>query len=228
MAEEPGLAGCSRIIRSRELKDPRDRIREILDRTDVCARPPEPESVNGCLPPHDRGVLERLEAYRPETPEDFTRRVLSSLPNAPGRSRIRRWGRQRFPGIRMAVPVGAVFLAASILILLLLEAPFLQFPFLDDAPVARTDSYTVECGGTLRVTPATGVLANDMDPDTARDRLEARLVCPPSRCSEFFLDPDGGFFYRSDGLPPGNDTFTYRPFDGRNYGAAAAVVVKIL
>jgi hypothetical protein len=123
--------------------------------------------------------------------------------------------------------VAAGFLAASGILVLLVSFPARDIPFLNDAPLALADAYAVECGGGLRVAPAAGVLANDKDPDTARHRLKASLFCPPSRCSEFSLNPDGGFIYRSDGPPPGNDTFTYRPFDGTNYGEPVAVVVNI-
>jgi hypothetical protein len=67
------------------LKDPKDRIHAILDREEACASLLDPESVAGRLLQSYTGVLKRLEAYRPESPEGFCRRVMSSLPDSPGR-----------------------------------------------------------------------------------------------------------------------------------------------
>ena len=50
----------------------------------------------------------------------------------------------------------------------------------DDAPVADADAYTVAEDATLTVLAATGVLANDTDPDDAATTLTAALVTGPT------------------------------------------------
>jgi len=175
-------------------------------------------------------MIRVLEAYRPPVPAGFCGRVMSAVHGQPGTHvgrRFRRWAFLRGRGV--GVPVAAGVLAGAFLLFFFSPAfPGRDRPFLDDAPVAAADSYGVPRGETLRVPANLGVLANDRDPDTDPGRLEARLLSPPSRSSEFRLQADGGFTYRSEGDGPGNDRFTYRPFDGTSLGAPALVVVHIL
>jgi Tol biopolymer transport system component len=87
----------------------------------------------------------------------------------------------------------------------------------NDLPVAAADRYTAS-QGVLSVPAASGLLANDLDPDG--DGLTAELVDTPAQ-GALALAPDGSFTY----MPPdgftGPATFTYRAVDPQ--GAASAI-----
>lgn len=90
----------------------------------------------------------------------------------------------------------------------------------NDAPTAGDDAYSIAQGATL-VVPAPGVLANDADIDG--DSLGAVLVGGPAN-GALTLGPDGAFSYIPAAGFAGNDSFTYRAFDG---GAGALATVSI-
>lgn len=81
------------------------------------------------------------------------------------------------------------------------------------APLAVADRYEVPAGGILFDCPAaTGVLANDADPD--RDPLEAERVEATAH-GRVYLEPNGAFRYLlTDEGYTGTDVFTYRASDG--------------
>ena len=79
----------------------------------------------------------------------------------------------------------------------------------NSAPTATGDSYTVAEDGTL--TPATGVLANDSDPDG--NPLTAALVAGPSH-GTLTLNVNGTFTYNPSANYNGPDSFTYKANDG--------------
>lgn len=79
---------------------------------------------------------------------------------------------------------------------------------LNDAPVAATDSYTVNEGTQLT---GTSVLANDTDPEN--DTLTAILVSDVSN-GTLGLNGDGTFTYSHDGSETTSDSFAYKANDG--------------
>lgn len=93
----------------------------------------------------------------------------------------------------------------------------------DSAPVAAADSYGVAAGATLDVA-APGVLANDQDADG--DTLGAQLAGGPAH-GALTLEASGAFRYVPAAGFWGADSFSYRPFDGKQAGAAAAVVIQV-
>jgi hypothetical protein len=92
------------------------------------------------------------------------------------------------------------------------------------APLAGPDFYEVEPGGTLTVS-ASGVLANDSDPDS--DALIAAVVAPTSAGS-LTLVADGSFTYVHNGGPTVEDVFVYQAEDGRGGITSATVKISIL
>jgi hypothetical protein len=92
----------------------------------------------------------------------------------------------------------------------------------NDAPVANGDAYDATAGLTLSV-PASGVLANDSDPDG--DALMAVLDSGPSNASSFTLNADGSFSYTS--ATAGNDSFTYHAADGNLDSGVVTVSIAV-
>ncbi|WP_131819302.1 Ig-like domain-containing protein [Sphingomonas jatrophae] len=90
-------------------------------------------------------------------------------------------------------------------------------------PVASADAYVVDEDGSLVVPAASGVLANDGGGDGP---LTAVLVSGPAH-GVLSLAPSGGFTYAPVSNYAGNDSFTYRPFDGALYGAPVAVMISV-
>jgi uncharacterized delta-60 repeat protein len=88
-------------------------------------------------------------------------------------------------------------------------------------PVAVNDTYIVQ-GGSLSV-PASGVLANDSDPDG--NPLSAYLVQGPSS-GQLNLNPDGSFTYTPNAGFSGTATFTYKAADV-NSNTTAVVTLDI-
>ena len=94
----------------------------------------------------------------------------------------------------------------------------------NQAPVAVPDAYGVPAGAMLSVDPASGVLANDADPDG--DPLTTEKVTDPSH-GVVFLRPDGSVIYVPATGFTGADTFTYRASDGALRSEVAAVTVNV-
>ena len=92
------------------------------------------------------------------------------------------------------------------------------------APVAATDSYSVDEGETLTVSASCGVLANDSDDDG--DSLTAALVASPSDGS-LTLNDDGSFTYTPDSGFAGTDSFTYQASDGETLSNTATVIITV-
>jgi len=91
-------------------------------------------------------------------------------------------------------------------------------------PVAEDDVYNTNVDEPLSVL-APGVLDNDSDDDA--DPLEAVLVSDPDEGGTVDLRADGSFDYTPPAGYIGNDAFTYRPFDGTDFGNLAEVTVRI-
>ena len=94
----------------------------------------------------------------------------------------------------------------------------------NDAPVAEPDAYSVDEGGTLTVAKASGVLNNDSDAEN--DPLSAILVSGVSN-GTLSLNADGSFTYVHDGSETTSDSFSYKPFDGTDYGNVVTVSITI-
>ena len=81
----------------------------------------------------------------------------------------------------------------------------------DNPPVAANDSYAVNEGAVLTVPAASGVLANDSDPDG--DPLSASVVTGPAH-GTLSLAADGSFTFTPASLYVGADSFVYAVSDG--------------
>jgi len=91
-------------------------------------------------------------------------------------------------------------------------------------PVAEDDTYTTDEDVPLSIA-SPGVLANDHDPEPW-DYITAELVSGPQNGTlTFFLE--GDFEYAPDTDWSGVDTFTYRVFDGLEYGNVATVTISV-
>ncbi|MBX2997110.1 MAG: Ig-like domain-containing protein [Caldilineaceae bacterium] len=88
------------------------------------------------------------------------------------------------------------------------------------APVAHNDAYATTQDTVLTIGPATGVLANDSDPDG--DALHAVLVATPANGS-LTLNVNGSFTYQPGAGFSGVDSFTYQASDGELTSAIATV-----
>ena len=95
---------------------------------------------------------------------------------------------------------------------------------MNQPPVAIDDYYAVDQLHTLNQS-GPGILVNDTDPDN--NALSVELVGGPSHASAFHLNPDGSFSYTPVGFFYGEDTFTYRVFDGTAYSAVATVHITV-
>lgn len=94
----------------------------------------------------------------------------------------------------------------------------------NSAPTTVSDSYTVAEDGTLEVLAATGVLANDSDPES--DALTASLGTPPAHGVITFR-ANGSFTYLPTANYHGSDTFTYKVSDGLQTTAVQTVSLTV-
>jgi len=95
----------------------------------------------------------------------------------------------------------------------------------NDAPVARGDSYRVRENRVLTVAANVGVAANDGDHDG--DALEVLLGDRPSQ-GTLQLEADGSFTYVPDENYLGRDSFTYKVTDGQAESAFTTVVIDVV
>ena len=91
-------------------------------------------------------------------------------------------------------------------------------------PVAQNDSATIDAQLTLSV-PAPGVLSNDLSPSGRP--LTAELVRSVAH-GTMILEANGAFSYQPTRGFSGQDTFTYRPYDGPVKGNLATVTITVL
>ena len=90
-------------------------------------------------------------------------------------------------------------------------------------PLATADTYSVNEDNTLNIA-ATGVLANDSDPDN--DPLTVVLVSGPAN-GTVTLNADGSFSYTPDADFNGTDSFTYQANDGSYDSNVATVTITV-
>ncbi len=91
----------------------------------------------------------------------------------------------------------------------------------DDTPIATADAYSVFEGGIAAESAATGVLANDTDPDSTA--LVATLVSGPVN-GTLTLNGDGSFSYSHDGSETLTDSFEYEVSDGNSTSRATVTL----
>jgi len=94
----------------------------------------------------------------------------------------------------------------------------------NNPPVAVNDAYSTRKGTALSVNAASGVLANDTDPDG--NPLTAALVSNPAH-GTVALSPNGSFMYTPAANFTGTDTFTYRANDGTLNSNTATVSITV-
>jgi len=92
------------------------------------------------------------------------------------------------------------------------------------APIAVEDEYTLNQDETLLI-EAPGVLENDSDPDD--DPLTAVLVTSTQHGS-LILSADGSFMYVPNAGFYGEDTFTYKAYDGEYYSEEVTVTLIVV
>lgn len=92
------------------------------------------------------------------------------------------------------------------------------------APVAANDQYVAGKNLSISRNNASGVLANDSDPDV--QALSAVLVSGPAH-GQLTLDAGGSFIYQPANNYVGSDSFTYRASDGSLNSAVATVSITI-
>lgn len=92
------------------------------------------------------------------------------------------------------------------------------------APVGYSDQYIVAANGTLSVTAAFGVLANDRDADG--DSLTASLSSNAAHGS-VSIGADGSFTYTPTAGYVGNDSFNYTAADGTSQSASTTVDIIV-
>lgn len=91
-----------------------------------------------------------------------------------------------------------------------------------EPPVAVADSYTTDEDAELVVAAAEGVLANDTDDGPMTAVLETDVAN-----GTLLLAADGSFTYLPDAGFFGEDTFTYKAYDGELYSDAATVTITV-
>jgi Ca2+-binding RTX toxin-like protein len=96
---------------------------------------------------------------------------------------------------------------------------------INDPPTASNDSYQTNGTGQLVVDAASGVLANDTDPDVG-DTLTAHLIAGPSE-GTLTLNADGSFTYTPNGGFTGPDSFTYEARDTENQASQGTVTIAL-
>lgn len=94
----------------------------------------------------------------------------------------------------------------------------------NDAPAAAAETYTTSEDAPLMVA-APGVLVNDSDP-VEGSALTAELVADVSH-GTLDLNADGSFAYAPDANYNGDDSFTYRAFDGSDYSPVVTVTLHV-
>jgi ELWxxDGT repeat protein/VCBS repeat-containing protein len=95
----------------------------------------------------------------------------------------------------------------------------------NDAPIGVADSYQTNEDTVLTVPVATGLLANDSDPDG--DQLTVVLETPPAH-GTLELNADGSFVFTPTADYNGPDSFTYRVSDGTLTSEPITVTLTIV
>lgn len=94
----------------------------------------------------------------------------------------------------------------------------------NDPPVGQADSYGTDEDQVLEVSAADGVLKNDSDPNGGA--LKAVRASGPAQ-GELRLNEDGSFRYAPRPNFNGEDSFTYRAFDGVAFSEPVTVKINV-
>ena len=96
-------------------------------------------------------------------------------------------------------------------------------------PLGLEDSYRIKHDTSLNANGGGGdnakVTANDFDADN--DTLQAYIVTAPTHAASFTLNQDGSFNYTPQANFAGEDSFTYRVWDGAAYGGPVQVQLLV-
>ena len=84
----------------------------------------------------------------------------------------------------------------------------------NDPPVATNDSYSTPEDAPLSVNAATGVLANDTDPDSDALTASPAAAFSPASLGNVDLNPNGSFVFTPAANQSGTGTFSYTASDG--------------
>ena len=95
----------------------------------------------------------------------------------------------------------------------------------NDAPVAHDNTYTIHEDGILTEDAASGILANDNDPDG--NSLTVEFYSDVKHGTINLNTNDGSFVYTPDHNFNGNDTLTYTASDGRLDSDTATVIFNV-
>jgi hypothetical protein len=93
----------------------------------------------------------------------------------------------------------------------------------NDPPVARDDTYTVEQGKTLDVPALSGLLANDSDVDSV---MQVKNVSTVTGGGALNVNADGSFRY-DPGAFSGTARFTYEAWDSDDAHSTATVTIEV-
>jgi large repetitive protein len=99
-------------------------------------------------------------------------------------------------------------------------------PDANKAPVANNDNYQTRPGTPLDINAATGLLANDTDPDN--DPLTVSAFNYTNSNATLTVDADGAFTYTPNLNFLGTDTFTYTAADGFGGTSQATVTIDVV
>ena len=94
----------------------------------------------------------------------------------------------------------------------------------NDPPTSAADAYSVNEDAVLTVNVASGVLANDTDPDNPT--LTATVSVQPTH-GALTLNSDGSFTYSPNANFFGSDSFTYVASDGVSMSSPATVTITV-
>ena len=93
-----------------------------------------------------------------------------------------------------------------------------------EVPLARPDSYSVSLGASLVVSPADGVLGNDLDAD---GNGMTAVIGSPTQHGTVTLASDGSFTYAPDAGFQGIDRFEYRAANAIGLGDFVTVTLRV-
>ncbi len=98
----------------------------------------------------------------------------------------------------------------------------------NDPPVAEDDEYECDQNGSVTTHGYDGVLANDTDVDNDHSELDAGELSDPEHGSITGWGTNGWFTYESDAGWFGDDTFTYKAYDGTDWSTEGTVTIHVL
>jgi VCBS repeat-containing protein len=95
---------------------------------------------------------------------------------------------------------------------------------INDAPITKTDNYSVNEDTALTTNISSGVLSNDLDIEN--DKLSAKVISGPQH-GELTFHPDGTFTYQPHANYFGQDRFVYLANDGKLDSQEESVTINV-